>query len=83
MLAETVLPSGSVLQMSASAKSALLHTRYIPPPIFRIRIASASQHDHWHRYRFDFISAWTKKLLTLATLRHGLLEKRNSATGGM
>ena len=53
-----------------------------PPSIFGIRIAPASQRDHWHRYRFHFILVSTR-LLFVATLRHGLLEKRKSATGGM
>ena len=49
------------------------------PCCSRVRIASASQRDHGpqagrHRYTgFDFTWAWAK-LLTLATLRHGLLE---------
>ena len=33
----------------------LLHTRSRPPAVFCIRIPSASQRDHWHRYRFQLI----------------------------
>ena len=64
-----------------SVRHTMLHTRCISVTVFRIRIAFASQHDHWHRYRFDFIWAWATKLLTFSAFRHGLLEKRKSATG--
>ena len=45
-----------------------------------IRVARASQRDHWHPYRFHFIWVLATKVLSLATLRYGLLEKRTSAT---
>ena len=54
---------------------------YIPPPMCCIGIASASQRDHWHGYRFHFEGVLARKLLSLAAVRHGLLEKHKSATG--
>ena len=46
-----------------SARHTLLHTSYTPPPMFCIRIASASQHDHWHRYRSIFEFSYLKACL--------------------
>ena len=69
--------------VGTSARHNLLHTCYLHLYMFCIGIASASQLDHWHPYSFRFIWLWATKLLSVTTLRHGLLEKRKSATGGM
>ena len=44
-----------------SCRSRARHTRYIPPPMFCISIASASQHDHWHAYGSASRGFWQQR----------------------
>ena len=62
-----------------------MNTRYVPPLMFCIRIASAGQRDcSWNRsIQLHFIWACANKGSDFATLRLGFLERPKSATRGI